>query len=86
MAELTRNTWGAQLPYGYPCHALARKEKHLLAASTGVEKATAIPTVIDEDELAKAREDERWREFCLRAERCVAETTRPHPPVSGYRS
>jgi hypothetical protein len=39
--------------------------------------AAEVPTVIDADELAKARLDERWREFCLNAERYVAETTRP---------
>jgi len=33
--------------------------------------------MIDADELAKARLDERWREFCLNAEQYVAETTRP---------
>ncbi len=65
---------------------MAGEEKNLLAASTNVEEATAIPTVIDEDELAKARVDERWREFCLNAEQYVAETTRAalasHPHIA----
>ena len=33
--------------------------------------------VIDADELARARLNERWREFCLNAERYVAEAGRP---------
>lgn len=40
------------------------------------------PTVIDADEFAMARLEERWREFCLNAERYVAETTRPQTRVS----
>lgn len=51
--------------------------KEVLAASTDPEKAVGTPTLIDADELAKARLDERWREFCLNAEQYVAETTRP---------
>lgn len=54
----------------------------LLAAPGDTEEALNAPTVIDADELAKARLDERWREFCLNAERYVAETTRPQPRVS----
>jgi hypothetical protein len=54
----------------------------ILAASGDTEKALNTPTVIDADELAKARLDERWREFCLNAERYVAETTRPQPRVN----
>lgn len=56
-------------------------QKHVLAASTDAEQAVDTPTVIDADELAKARLDERWREFCLNAERYVAETTRPRTRV-----
>lgn len=52
-------------------------QRHVLAASTDPEQAVEAPTVIDADELAKARLNERWREFCLNAERYVAETTRP---------
>lgn len=55
--------------------------KDVLAASTDVDEAVDTPTVIDADELAKARLDERWREFCLNAERYVAETTRPRTHV-----
>lgn len=51
--------------------------RDVLAASTAPEQAVETPTVIDADELAKARLDERWREFCLNAEQYVAETTRP---------
>lgn len=57
-------------------------ESKILAASVDTEQALVTPTVIDADELAKARLDERWREFCLNAERYVAETTRPLPRVS----
>ncbi len=66
---------------GISCEQMADDRKHVLAASTDVEQAVGTPTVIDADELAKARLDERWREFCLNAERYVAETTRPHPRV-----
>jgi hypothetical protein len=51
--------------------------RHVLAAASDSEQAIEASTVIDEDELAKARLDERWREFCLNAEQYVAETTRP---------
>ncbi len=54
----------------------------VLAASIDAEQAVDTPTVIDADELAKAPLDERWREFCLNAERYVAETTRPQTRVS----
>ena len=56
-------------------------QRDVLAASVNAEKAADTPTVIDPDELAKARLDERWREFCLNAERYVAETTRPSTRV-----
>jgi hypothetical protein len=52
-------------------------QKDVLAASVDAEKAVDTVTLIDADELAKARLDERWREFCLNAEQYVAETTRP---------
>jgi hypothetical protein len=55
---------------------MAEKDREVWAASTNVEEAIDAATTIDEDELAKARLDERWREFCLNAERYVAETTR----------
>ena len=61
---------------------MADDQNDILAASSDTEKALNTPTVIDADELAKARLDERWREFCLNAERYVAETTRPQPRVS----
>ena len=57
-------------------------ESKILAASGDTEQALDTSTVIDADELARARLDERWREFCLNAERYVAETTRPQPRVS----
>jgi hypothetical protein len=56
-------------------------QRDILAASTDAEQAVDTPTVIDAEELAKARLDERWREFCLNAERYVAETTRPRTRV-----
>ena len=56
-------------------------QRDILAASADTEKAVDTPTVIDADELAKARLDERWREFCLNAEQYVAETTRPSARV-----
>lgn len=58
-----------------------RDDRHILAASEDVERSTKTPTVIDEDELAEARLDDRWRDFCLNAERYVAETTRRQPRV-----
>lgn len=61
---------------------MADNRNDILAASGDTEKALNTPTVIDADELAKARLDERWREFCLNAERYVAETTRPQPRVN----
>ena len=60
---------------------MADDQQDVLAASTDAEKAVDTPTVIDADELAKARLDERWREFCLNAEQYVAETTRPSTRV-----
>jgi hypothetical protein len=56
---------------------MADDHPHVLAAATDAEREVGAPTLIDADELAKARLDERWREFCLNAERYVAETTRP---------
>lgn len=53
----------------------------VLAASQDSGKAVDTPTLIDADELAKARLDERWREFCLNAEQYVAETTHPSTRV-----
>lgn len=61
---------------------MADDQNDILAVSGDTDKALNAPTVIDADELAKARLDERWREFCLNAERYVAETTRPQPRVS----
>lgn len=58
---------------------MADDQNSILAASVDPEKTLDAPTIIDTDELAKARLDERWREFCLNAERYVAETTRPQP-------
>lgn len=52
-------------------------QRHVLTVATDAEQAVGVPTVLDADELAKARLDERWREFCLNAEQYVAETTRP---------
>ncbi len=54
----------------------------VLAAPSDAEKAVDTPTVLDAEELDNARLDERWREFCLNAERYVAETTRPQTCVS----
>ena len=59
---------------------MAAQDPNVLAASPDVE-AVNTPTAIDADELAEARLDERWREFCLNAEQYVAETTRPAPRV-----
>jgi hypothetical protein len=56
---------------------MADDQRDIFAASPDPEEAVETPTVIDADELAKARLDERWREFCLNAEQYVAETTRP---------
>jgi hypothetical protein len=56
---------------------MSADQHEVLASSTDAEKAIDTPTVIDAEELAKTRLDERWREFCLNAGRYVAETTRP---------
>jgi hypothetical protein len=56
---------------------MSADQHKVLAPSTDAEQALATATVIDADELDKARLDQRWREFCLNAERYVAETTRP---------
>lgn len=61
----------------YPGCLMDGAQRDVLAASVDPEQAVEAPTVIDADELAKARLDERWREFCLNAEQYVAETTRP---------
>jgi hypothetical protein len=50
---------------------MADDQVHVLVAVTDTEQAVETPTVIDADELAKARLDERWREFCLNAEQYV---------------
>jgi hypothetical protein len=55
---------------------MADEKQHPLAASADAEEAVNSPMVIDADVLAKARLDERWRDFCLNAEQYVAETTR----------
>ena len=55
---------------------MADDQPHVLAAATDVNGGTEALTAIDADELAKVRLNERWREFCLNAERYVAETTR----------
>lgn len=65
----------------YPRSLMADDQRDVLAVSTDPEQAIEAPTAIDADELAKARLDERWREFCLNAERYVAETTRPSTRV-----
>jgi hypothetical protein len=60
---------------------MTNDQRHVLAASADPEQAVETTTVIDADELAKARLDERCREFCLNAEQYVAETTRPSTRV-----
>lgn len=61
---------------------MAEDQNDILVVPGDTERALNTPTVIDAAELSKARLDERWREFCLNAERDVAETTRPRPRVS----
>jgi hypothetical protein len=56
---------------------MADDQRHVFAASSDPGQAVEATTAIDADDLAKARLDERWREFCLNAEQYVAETTRP---------
>ena len=55
--------------------------RNVLAASVDLHEAVETPTIIDADELEEARLDERWHEFCLNAERYVAESTRPSARV-----
>lgn len=61
---------------------MADDQKDVLVPAADVQGSADTPTVIDAEELAKARLDEHWREFCLNAERYVAETTRPRTRVS----
>jgi hypothetical protein len=56
---------------------MAKEPKDILAAPTDAAQAVATPTVIDADEYDRAERDDRWRDFCLQADRYVAETTRP---------
>ena len=60
---------------------MAEADQDVIAAASDVDDALAVPVVIEEDELARARRDERWREFCLNAEDYVAETTRRRAKV-----
>lgn len=54
---------------------------NMTIASSDVEQVLGTSTVIDPDELEKARLDQRWREFCLNADRYVMEATRRRRPV-----
>lgn len=58
-------------PDGYPGNLMDDDRRDVLAASTDPEQAVETPTVIDAGELAKARLDQRWREFCRNAEQYV---------------
>ncbi len=60
----------------YPLQ-MAKNQIDVLAAPTDAAQAVATPTVIDADEFDRAQRDDRWRDFCLQADRYVAETTRP---------
>jgi hypothetical protein len=63
---------------------MERNEDNMIIASSDVDEALAVSTVIDGEDFDKARLDQRWCEFCLNAEQYVAETTRPrHAEVSG---
>lgn len=66
---------------GPPLFVMDSDRRNVFAASGDPQDAVETPTVIDADELEKARLDERWRDFCLNAERYVAETTRPSARV-----
>lgn len=58
---------------------MAEHRSNILAASVEHRTALSMPTIIDLDEMAKARLDRHWRDFCLRAELYVTRTTRPQP-------
>ena len=60
---------------------MAERDPDVMVAASNVDDALAAPVVIDEDELERARRDERWRDFCLNAEDYVSETTRRRPKV-----
>ncbi len=60
---------------------MTSRDENAFVAAINVDEASDVPTAIDEDELEKARLDQRWREFCLNAEHYVAETTRERPRV-----
>lgn len=80
-SNLYGDAWTPASPAGTLKGMMTDDQRDVLAASTDPEQAVEAPTVIDADELERARLDERWREFCLNAERYVAETTRPSTRV-----
>lgn len=56
---------------------MADESKDILAATTDVAEAVQTPTIIDADEFDRESLDDRWRQFCLDADRYVAASTRP---------
>lgn len=68
-------------PEPIPWVAMELNDDNMFIASSDVDAALAISTVIDGEEFDAARLDRRWREFCLNSEQYVAEATRPRPQV-----
>lgn len=54
-------------------HIVASTDDRLTVVSNDVDAAIATATAIESKQLEDARLDERWRDFCLDAERYVAE-------------
>jgi hypothetical protein len=61
---------------------MAEESKDILAATTDVAEAVQTPTIIDADEFDRESLDDRWRKFCLDADRYVAASTRPPAAAS----
>lgn len=65
---------------------MAEDQNDILAANTDVAEAAQTPTIVDADEFDRESLDRRWRQFCLDADRYVAESTRPLAQASQHAS
>ena len=65
---------------------MAEEQNDILAANTDVAEAAPTPTIVDADEFDRESLDRRWRQFCLEADRYVAESTRPLIQASQHAS
>lgn len=69
----------------YP-FAMAEDQNDILAVNTDVAEAAQAPTIVDADDFDRETLDRRWRQFCLDADRYVAESTRPLVQASQHAS